>query len=356
MNRFLYPVVIATIFIIFIISLPSILPQRAVVKFDDDELRQRALSLGMRATPTTYKELLEIVDSPSNPISRAKIALGKKLFNDKRLSLDMTISCATCHKLQDGGDDNLPTAIGYKSRANPHHLNSPTVLNIAIAKSLFWDGSAIDLEHQASGPILASFEMSITPKEIERRLNQDVSYRQQFQSLFDEKNITFDNVLKAISVYERVLFTRGDYDKFLDGNSSAMTSPAKRGMALFITKGCKGCHSGMSLGGVSIQRFPLRSYLFDYIGITDEFKRKESPFPFANIGGFLGRDDTLNFRVPILRNITKTAPYFHNGAIEKLEEVVRIMSKYQLGDEFDKAQISDVVAFLKTLEGEIVEY
>ncbi|MFK5975658.1 MAG: cytochrome c peroxidase [Sulfurovum sp.] len=356
MKRFLYPILITMFVIIFILLLPSILPQREVVKFSDDALKEKALSIGMLPTPKTYKELLKVVDTSSNPISRDKIALGRELFNDKRLSLDMSISCATCHKLKEGGDDNLATAIGYKSRANPHHLNSPTVLNIAIAKSLFWDGSAEDLEHQANGPITASFEMSITPQEIERRLNQDISYVQKFKSIFNEQNITYENLLKAISVYERTLFTRGDYDKFLDGNSSAMSIQAKRGMALFITKGCKGCHSGMSLGGESVQKFPLRSYLFDYIGITDNLKRKESPFPFENIGGFLGRDGTLKFRVPILRNITKTAPYFHNGAVDKLEEAVRLMSKYQLGYEFDKAQIADVVEFLKTLDGELIEY
>ena len=129
-------------------------------------------------------------------------------------------------------------------------------------------------------------------------------------------------------------------------------------MALFISKGCKGCHTGMSVGGQSIQKFPLRSYVAEYIGLlfSSDIGIKESPFPFENKGGFLGRDDNLRFRVPILRNVTKTAPYFHNGSVEKIEEAVRIMSKYQLGDEFTPKQIDDVVAFLKTLEGELVKY
>ena len=152
--------------------------------------------------------------------------------------------------------------------------------------------------------------------------------------------------------------TYGDYDRFLDGNDSALDPQAKRGMTLFMTKGCKGCHTGMSVGGQSIQHFPLRSYLVDYMGmiLEPDLHLKQSPFPFDNEGSFLGRDDNLRFRVPILRNITHTAPYFHNGAVKELEEVVRIMSKYQLGNEFTPNQIDDVVAFLKTLSGKLVDY
>ena len=137
-----------------------------------------------------------------------------------------------------------------------------------------------------------------------------------------------------------------------------MSPQAKRGMTLFLTQGCKGCHAGMSVGGQSIQKFPLRSYFADYVGLlySPDITLKESPFPFENVGGFLGKNEQLRFRVPILRNVTKTAPYFHNGSIDKLEEAVRIMSKYQIGDEFSPEQIDDVVAFLKTLDGELVEY
>ena len=146
--------------------------------------------------------------------------------------------------------------------------------------------------------------------------------------------------------------------KSLALDNSAISAKAKRGMTLFMTKGCKGCHSGISLGGQSIQKFPLRRYLDDYTGIVfnPNLEMKESPFPFDNIGGFLGRDDRLKFRVPILRNIAKTAPYFHNGSVKELKEVVRVMSKYQLGNEFTPTEIDEVVAFLETLNGELVEY
>jgi cytochrome c peroxidase len=358
MTKLIHPVTITIIVVSTIFLLPFIVPSKEVKNFRDNELRNAALSRDMSAVPKTYEELLKVVDNPQNPMTREKIALGKELFFDTRLSKDKTISCASCHKLEDGGDDNLPTAIGHNGQANPFHLNSPTVLNAALAKSQFWDGRAKDVEEQAGGPVQAPFEMNMTPKEVEDRLNQDSKYVQKFKALFEKERITFKNVQKAIGAYERTLLTRGAYDEFLDGNNSAIDPAAKRGMTLFIVKGCKGCHTGMSVGGQSIQKFPLRNYMSDFVGMIFEpdLRIKESPFPFINEGGFLGRDSGLRFRVPILRNITKTAPYFHNGSVEKLEEAVRIMSKYQIGNEFTPDQIDDVVAFLKTLEGNLVEY
>jgi cytochrome c peroxidase len=338
--------------------LPWLMPERSVPDYTDAQLRQMALSTGLHPVPKTYDELLPVVDNPDNPMTREKIALGKKLFFDTRLSRDKTLNCASCHILEDGGDDNRPVAIGYHGRANPFHLNSPTVLNAALAKAQFWDGNAEDVEEQAGGPVQAPFEMNMTPREVEERLNADAALRAEFQQIFGDANITFENVRKAIGAYERTLLTRGTYDAFLEGNDTAISSQAKRGMALFIDKGCKGCHVGISVGGQSIQRFPVRRYLSDYLGLilTPNPTIKSSPYPFKDLGHFRGRQGQLEFRVPILRNITRTAPYFHNGVETKIEEVVRIMSKYQIGEEFTPEQIDDVVAFLKTLEGEIVQY
>jgi cytochrome c peroxidase len=358
MKKLIHPVTITLIVMILIFALPLLLPEKKVKYFRDDALRHAALSRDMSSVPTDYATLLKVVDNPENPMSREKIALGEKLFFDTRLSRDKTLSCASCHKLEEGGDDNLPTAIGFHGRANPFHLNSPTVLNAALAQAQFWNASAKDVEEQAGGPVQAPFEMNMTPKEVEQRLNSDKKLVDTFKKIFHEESITFENVRKAIGAYERTLLTRGTYDKFLDGDNDAISASAKRGMTLFIVKGCKGCHTGMSVGGQSIQKFPLRNYLADFVGMIFEpdLRIKRSPFPFVNEGGFLGQNNTLKFRVPILRNITKTAPYFHNGAIDKLEEAVRIMSKYQIGNEFNKEQIADVVEFLKTLEGELVKY
>ena len=198
----------------------------------------------------------------------------------------------------------------------------------------------------------------MTPQEAEERLNSDDKLVAEFKKIFHKDKISFTNVKNAIGAYERTLLTYGNYDRFLEGNNSAISPQAKRGMTIFMTKGCKGCHVGMSVGGQSMQHFPLRRYFTDYLGaiLNPNIKIKTSPFPFENIGGFLGKDDKKLFRVPILRNISKTAPYFHNGSVNKLEEAVRIMSKYQLGNEFNQKDIEDVVAFLKALDGELVKY
>jgi cytochrome c peroxidase len=357
-KKVFHPVTLTFLIVILIMALPFVLPQRALPKFTDEALREAALSRDMSSVPANYEALLKVLDTPKNLMSREKISLGKALFFDTRLSRDKTLNCASCHILEEGGDDNLPTAIGFHGRANPFHLNSPTVLNAALAQSQFWNGRAKDVEEQAGGPVQAPFEMNMTPKEVEKRLNKDVVLVERFKKIFNVEKISFKNVRSAIGAYERTLLTRGAYDRFLEGDNSAISTAAKRGMTLFIVKGCKGCHTGMSVGGQSIQKFPLRNYFSDFVGMIFEpdLRIKKSPFPFINKGGFLGQYDKLKFRVPILRNITKTAPYFHNGSVDKLEEAVRIMSKYQIGQEFNKEQIDDVVAFLKTLEGELVEY
>jgi cytochrome c peroxidase len=355
MKKLLHPVSITLIVLVLIFALPLFVKKKIPV-LTDTQLRQAAENHNLHPVPKTYAGVLAVTRNPDNPSSEAKIMLGKQLFFDTRLSRDGTISCASCHILDEGGDDNRPTAIGYHGRANPFHLNSPTVLNAALAKAQFWNGRAKDVEAQAGGPVQAPFEMNMTPAEVEVRLQKDTHYVEQFKKVFGTKKITFENVRKAIGAYERTLLTRGAYDRFLEGDDKAISPQAKRGMTLFVTQGCSGCHTGMSVGGQSMQKFPLRRYFSDYVGLLFEpnVRLKESPFPFENTGGFLGKGDKLRFRVPILRNITKTAPYFHNGSVKKLEEVVRIMSKYQLGHEFDKQQIADVVAFLKTLEGDVV--
>ncbi len=358
MKRILHPAVVTTIVVTGILLLPFLMPDKTVPQWDDSQLRQAALSRNMLPVPKDYDALLKVVDTVENPMSREKIALGKALFFDTRLSRDQTLNCASCHILEEGGDDNRPTAIGFHGRENPFHLNSPTVLNAALEKSQFWNGRVKDVEAQAGGPVQAPFEMNMTPAAVEKRLNADQQIQQAFVQVFGVGKITFEKVRQAIGAYERTLLTRGSYDRYLEGDDEAISAAAKRGMTLFIVKGCKGCHTGMSVGGQRIEKFPLRHYFMDYVGITldPNAKIKKSPFPFENKGGFRGRNGTLKFKVPMLRNITKTSPYFHNGAVEKLEEAVRIMSKYQIGDEFSPEQIDDVVAFLKTLEGELVAY
>jgi cytochrome c peroxidase len=335
------------------------------------ELRELALSKGLKPISLDYETLLSMVDDPENLMSVEKIILGKKLFFDKNLSKDSTISCATCHDITKGGEDDKPTAIGYHNLENPSHLNSPTVLNTAFSKHLFWDGRVSSLREQAKGPTLAPFEMASTPELIEERVKSSREYQKLFKQSFNsDEPITFDNITKSIAAYEKTLVTRGAFDRFLEGDDKALTLSAQRGLNLFINLGCKGCHFGPAVGGQKIQQFPLRDYN-SFLHLTSTYhedtdKREVTkvrlnfemyhPFPFKNIGGFMGKDGMKKFRVPILRNISKTAPYFHNGVVKTLREAISIMSTYQLGIDLTPAQLDNMEAFLKSLDGELVEY
>jgi len=305
----------------------------------DANLRILAKKSGLKSTPTTYKELKIIAKKSGNPLTLQKINLGRTLFFEPLLSRDETLTCASCHKLSEGGDDNLPTAIGFKKRANPKHLNSPTVLDASLSKFLFWDGRAKSVEEQSGGPIQAHFEMNLTPKELVKRLKNSVIYQEAFKDAFGGI-ITFKNVEKAIGAYERTLITSGKFDDFLNGNDKAISKKAKKGLVLFIKQGCVKCHYGATLGGQTMQKFP----------------KFGDVYPFKNIGGFKGKDGKQIIRVPLLRNITKTAPYYHNGSIKSLFEVIKIESKANTNKELKKEGINNILEFLKTLKGEIVDY
>ena len=336
----------------------------------NDALIQKALNKGLKPIPKDFEVLMQQVDDKNNPMTISKILLGKKLFFDKNLSKDRSIACAKCHNIKKGGVDGKPTAIGYKNQENPSHLNSPTVLNTAYSKHFFWDGRASSLREQAKGPMQAHFEMASTPKLIEERVKENLEYQEKFKEIFGDDSINFDNITKAIAVYEKTLVTRGRYDDFLDGDSEALNSQEKRGLNLFIDMGCKGCHFGSAIGGQKIQKFPLRDYN-SFLNLTTTFNEKTKgrhiqdisfnfkmyhPYPFENRGGFLGKDGERMFRVPILRDISKTGPYFHNGVVKTLREAIKIMSKNQIGVDLSKSQLDALEAFLKSLDGTLVDY
>ncbi len=335
-----------------------------------DSLQKKALDKGLKPIPKVFAVLKTQVDDPKNPMTIPKILLGEKLFFDKNLSKDRSLACASCHDIKKGGEDGKPTAIGYLNQENPSHLNSPTVLNTAFSKHLFWDGRASSLREQAKGPMQAHFEMASTPELVEQRVKENQVYIEKFKKIFGDDSITFDNITKAIAVYEKTLVTRGRYDDFLDGDSTALNTQEKRGLNLFIDMGCKGCHYGSAIGGQKIQKFPLRDYN-SIIDLTTTFNEKTKgrsvsnisfnfemyhPYPFENKGGFMGKDGERNFRVPILRDISKTGPYFHNGVIKTLREAIEIMSKNQVGVDMSKEQLDAMEAFLKSLNGDIVDY
>jgi cytochrome c peroxidase len=351
----------------FITQLPIFFESPLEYKLSNEALRSKALELNINPISPHFSQASKLLPEEYQDSNAKKVALGQKLFNETLLSRNNDISCASCHKLKEGGDDNLPTAIGHKQQENPNHLNTPTVLNTGFAVAYFWNGRVKTLEEQAAGPIQAHFEMDMTKEEVVQRLQQTPAYQEAFQLAFDTQKdaITFENVQEAIAQYERTLLTRGNIDAFLEGNNDAINEKAKKGFELFLTKGCKGCHAGSSFGGLSIQKFPLRTWWNEWLNVKmisnqhtsfPRFELIDNTFPFENIGGFKGKDNNRLFRVPILRNIDKTAPYFHNGSVKELDEVVRIMGKYQLGIVFTKEEIESIVEFLKTLNGEIIEF
>ncbi len=397
MRLFIQLLILALVVIVSLLALPSILKDREFKTFDDEQLRQRALNRSMLPIPKTYNELLKIVDTKDNPMNIEKIALGKELFFDKTLSKSTNISCATCHLIkkdnkknsktllttittknktdnctachleEQSGTDRLSTAVGHNGAQNPFQLNTLTILNSSLAKYLTWSGSSRSIEEQAGLSIKTLHEMNMSEDEVEERLNKNPNYKEHFKLAFkdelkvNENALTFDNVQKAIGAYVRTLLTRGSYDRFLEGDDNAISAQAKRGLTNFINLGCKGCHTGMSVGGQSMQRFPIRRFatihdLRPNFEIYPEIKRIEIDFPFENKGDFQGQDITNKFRVPILRNVTKTSPYFHNGSVAKIREAVAIMGKNQLGINLSDQQLDELVAFLKTLEGDIVDY
>jgi cytochrome c peroxidase len=386
------------IMVVWIEILPYLIPKKPKEFYSDNKLREIALSRGMHPIPKEYDKFLKLLDSKDNPITKEKVALGKKLFFDRLLSKDKSISCSSCHMLSENshnqeqflddishaqgktdcmvchikdesGSDRLSTAVGVGGMTAPNHLNTPTILNSALAKYRMWDGSAKTSLAAIAPMIHGKYKMNLSSQALEKRLQDNALYTKEFKKVFAD-GVSFKNVTKALDAYQKTLLTRSAYDRFLEGDNSAMTNKAKRGFRDFIQLGCKGCHTGITVGGQTIQKFPVRNYnhVIDVTGIFStkyigrdvaafDFNFKQyRRFPFENKGGFLGKENRQLFRVPILRNVTKTSPYFHNGSVFDLREAVHIMGKYQLSMELTETQIDEIVAFLKSLDGEIVEY
>jgi len=292
-----------------------------------------AKNAGLVSIPDSKTELYKIIDNPNNPITDAKVNLGKQLYFDPRLSKSGFISCNSCHNLAAGGTDNIEAAVGHKWTVNPHHLNSPSVYNAVFASSQFWDGRDPDLEKQAQGPIQAAPEMAATKKHVEAVVNSIPEYVKSFKNAYGQDvKINFVKVTDTIASFERTLVTPSRFDKFLNSDDKALTAQEKKGLKTFIDKGCTTCHNGVALGG-SMQAF----------GIVAKYKHE-------SLGDFRGDKNGL-VKVPTLRNITQTAPYFHNGAIKTLKEAIVEMGRIQLGMQINDAEASDIEIFLGSLEG-----
>lgn len=303
------------------------------------ELREAALDM-FKPVPSTIPALAD------NPVTPAKIELGKALFFDPRMSASGVFSCNSCHNLATGGDDNMPVSIGHGWQKGPR--NSPTVLNAVFNEAQFWDGRAADLAAQAKGPVQAGVEMANTPANVIATLNSMPDYVTWFQASFPEQSdpVTFDNFAKAIEAFEATLITPAPFDAWLNGDENAMTADEVAGLELFMDKGCAACHNGVNFGGNGYYPFGLIE------------KPGADILPEGDKGRFAVTetvDDEYVFRASPLRNIGLTAPYFHSGKVWDLKVAVQIMGESQLGEDLSDAEADQIVAFLGALTGRLPE-
>ena len=303
-------------------------------------LQQKAQSL--------FTTLPRVAENPANPLSEQKIALGKKLYFDVRLSKDNTQSCNTCHNLSTFGVDNQSFSKGNDGK--PGGRNSPTTLNAALHFAQFWDGREPDVEAQAGGPVLNPVEMAMPDeKAVEKRLAGIDEYVKMFAEAFpgEKKPLSFSNMAKAIGAFERTLITPSRFDDYLAGDDSALNDTEKAGLETYINSGCTTCHAGNLLGGTMYQKFGLFGNYWEY---TKSKKIDNGRFDVTG-----NEADKYFFKVPSLRNIEKTYPYFHDGSVDDLREAVDIMAKSQLNKTLSDKELDDIVAFLKSLTGKLPE-
>lgn len=295
---------------------------------------------------TFFGTLPAIAENPDNPITDAKVELGKKLYFDNRLSKDNTQSCNTCHNLDTYGVDNKPFSEGNDGGLGSR--NSPTTLNAALHISQFWDGREPDVEAQAGGPILNPDEMGMPDEKIViGRLSGNEEYVDLFSKAFpeDQPAVTYDNLKKAIGAFERKLITPSKFDDYIAGDNTALNDAEKEGLQTFINVGCVSCHPGNLLGGNMYQKFGTFG---DYWEYTKSEKIDNGRFDVTN-----NESDKYVFKVPSLRNIEKTYPYFHDGSVQDLKQAVSIIAKSQLNKELSEKELNEIITFMNTLTGEI---
>lgn len=288
-----------------------------------------------------FKALPAVMDSVGNPITEDKVNLGRMLYYDARLSRGQDVSCNSCHALDKYGVDDEALSTGFKGQKGAR--NSPSVYNAAGHFVQFWDGRAATVEEQAKGPILNPREMAMPgEKRVIAVLRSMPEYVEAFQKTFPgaKDPLTFDNVAQAIGAFERKLVTTSRWDKFLGGDQAALTDQEKAGLNTFLDTGCQACHSGAFLGGSVFQK----------MGAV-------KPYPDTRD---LGRFDVTKedadkqvFKVPSLRNVEKTAPYYHDGSVKTLDDAVAKMGDYQLGRSLSPAEVTSIISFLKTLTGDL---
>lgn len=293
-----------------------------------------------------FSPLPSIMGSKENPITPEKVTLGKTLFYETRISVDRTVSCAKCHIPGMYGTDGLPKSIGNRCKTNPR--NSPSVLNAAGHISQHWIGNRASVEDQAKQALIGPTSFGLPSyEEAERILRGIKGYRDLFEKAFpnEVEPVTVENFAKAVGAFERTLVTPSPFDEFLRGDENALGEEQKRGLRTFMDLGCSTCHNGVYVGGGMYQKFGITK---PYWKLTGSKEIDEGRYAVTK-----KEADKYVFKVPSLRNVAMTPPYFHDGSVEKLEDAVRIMGELQLGKTLTEEQIGEIVAFLKSLTGTI---
>jgi len=295
-----------------------------------------------------FGSLPKVIVSEKNPVTPEKVNLGKILFYETRISVDGTVSCARCHPISLYAADGLKKSIGNNCRVNPR--NAPTVFNAAGQISAHWIGNRVDVEDQAKQSVIGPPSFGMPSYEaVEKRLKEITGYTPLFQKAFPggKDPVNVDNFSKAVGAFERTLVTPSRFDAFLKGDQAAFTDPQKRGLKTFIETGCITCHSSAYVGGQMYQKFGLIEPYWKYT--------KSETIDEGRYAVTKNEADKYVFKVPVLRNVEKTPPYFHDGSINRLEEAISIMGKVQLGRDLTKPQTADIHAYLRSLTGEISE-
>jgi len=295
-----------------------------------------------------FGPLPQVMFSEKNPVTSEKVRLGKMLFYETRISVDGTVSCVRCHPIGLYAADGLKKSIGNNCKVNPR--NAPTVLNAAGQVSAHWIGNRADVEDQARQSVTGPPSFGMPSNEaVEKKLKEIKGYMDLFKKAFpgESNPVTVDNFAKAVGAFERTLVTPSRFDSFLKGDIAALDGQEKKGLKTYVEADCTMCHSGPYAGG----------QMYDKFGIVEPYWKytKSEPIDEGRFAVTKNESDKYVFKVPILRNVAKTAPYFHDGSVEKLEDAVWIMGKIQLGKDLNKAQVEEIVIFLKSLTGKIPE-
>lgn len=283
------------------------------------------------------------IESSANPITPEKVALGRMLYFDTRFSAGNDVSCYVCHPLHDYGTTHRMTGVGHDQAKGGR--NEPTVYNAAGHLAQFWDGRAADVEAQALGPVLNPVEMAMpAATEVVAGIKAIPGYVEAFRAAFpgEADPVTFDNFGRAIGAFERGLVTPSRWDAFLEGDATALTTAEQHGLQVFVSTGCLQCHSGPYVGGGMYQK----------AGLAEAWPNQSDPGRFQVTGQ---EGDRMVFKVPSLRNVEETWPYFHDGSVQRLQDAVQMMARYQLGKELGDTDVEALVTWLKTLTGPVPE-